>query len=160
MSSYLNFQGFAQYLAHIRHLLNFFFFQWMNLPCKFVYALRTKLHIWLISRYPVPSRCSITIAMTKWLQNTKKCKILLSGYRWGLGTAIKEEFPLWLSGLRTQLVSTRMQVWSLALLSGLRIQCCLKLLRRSGRSSDLVLLWLWRRPATTVLIQPLAWELP
>ena len=26
--------------------------------------------------------------------------------------------------------------------------------------SDLVLLWLWRRPAAAALIQPLAWELP
>ena len=25
---------------------------------------------------------------------------------------------------------------------------------------DLALLWLWRRPATAALIQPLAWELP
>ena len=25
-------------------------------------------------------------------------------------------------------------------------------------SSDLVLLWLWRRPAATILIKPLAWE--
>ena len=30
-----------------------------------------------------------------------------------------------------------------------------------GRFSlDLVLLWLWRRPVATALIQPLAWELP
>ena len=28
------------------------------------------------------------------------------------------------------------------------------------RSSDPMLLWLWRRPVATVLIQPLAWELP
>ena len=27
-------------------------------------------------------------------------------------------------------------------------------------SSDLVLLWLWCRPAATALIQPLAWEPP
>ena len=26
--------------------------------------------------------------------------------------------------------------------------------------SDLMLLWLWRRQATTALIRPLAWELP
>ena len=39
----------------------------------------------------------------------------------------KQEFPLWLSGLRTQLMSMRMWVQSLALLSGLRIQCCHKL---------------------------------
>ena len=34
------------------------------------------------------------------------------------------EFPLWFSRLRTHVVSLRMQVWSLASLSGLRIQCC------------------------------------
>ena len=28
------------------------------------------------------------------------------------------------------------------------------------RGSDPVLLWLWRRPATTALIRPLAWEPP
>ena len=28
------------------------------------------------------------------------------------------------------------------------------------RGSDLVLLWLWRRPVATALIQPLAWEPP
>ena len=30
--------------------------------------------------------------------------------------------------------------------------------RRHG--SDLALLWLWHRPAATILIRPLAWELP
>ena len=34
------------------------------------------------------------------------------------------EFPLWLSGLRTQLVSMRTKVWSLASISGLRIRRC------------------------------------
>ena len=28
------------------------------------------------------------------------------------------------------------------------------------RSLDLALLWLWRRPATTALMRPLAWEPP
>ena len=28
------------------------------------------------------------------------------------------------------------------------------------RGSDPMLLWLWRRPAATALIQPLAWEPP
>ena len=28
------------------------------------------------------------------------------------------------------------------------------------RGSDLALLWLWRRPATTALIRPLAWKPP
>ena len=31
---------------------------------------------------------------------------------------------------------------------------------RHRRGSDPELLWLWRRPAATALIQPLAWELP
>ena len=50
-----------------------------------------------------------------------------------LKNAIYQEFPLWLSGLRTWVVSMRMQVWSL---------------------------WLWYRPASVAPIQPLAWELP
>ena len=37
------------------------------------------------------------------------------------------EFPLWFSGKQTQLASMTMQVGSLALLSGLRIQCCREL---------------------------------
>ena len=36
----------------------------------------------------------------------------------------KQEFPLWLSRLRTRLISKRMRVRSLALLSGLTIWCC------------------------------------
>ena len=36
----------------------------------------------------------------------------------------KEEFPLWLSGLTTRLVSLRLQVQPLAPISGLRIWCC------------------------------------
>ena len=40
------------------------------------------------------------------------------------------EFPLWLSGLRTRPVSMRTWVQSLALLSGLRIQLCHRLLCR------------------------------
>ena len=51
------------------------------------------------------------------------------------------EFPLWLSGLQTQLVSTRMQVWSLVLLSGLWIWCFCEL---------------WCRLAAAAWIQPLA----
>ena len=41
-----------------------------------------------------------------------------------------EEFPLWLTRLRTQLVSMRMWVPSLALLSELRIQICCELWHR------------------------------
>ena len=41
------------------------------------------------------------------------------------------EFPLWLSRLRTQLVTTKMRVQSLALLRSLRIQHCHELWYRS-----------------------------
>ena len=47
----------------------------------------------------------------------------------------------------------RMQVRSLASLSGLRIWCCHELWCRSWRSSDPGLLWLWYRPAAASLIQ-------
>ena len=57
------------------------------------------------------------------------------------------EFPLLFSGLQTQLVSMRMQAGSLALLSGLRIQCCHEL-------------WLWCRLVAVAPIRPLAWEPP
>ena len=49
--------------------------------------------------------------------------------------------------------SMRLEVRSLASLSGLRIQHC----RRRG--SDLEL-WLWCRLAAVALISPLAWETP
>ena len=41
-----------------------------------------------------------------------------------------EAFLLWLSRLRTQLVSMRIRIPSLASLRGLRIQCCHKLQHR------------------------------
>ena len=57
----------------------------------------------------------------------------------------------------------RMRVRSLASLSelvsqapGVAVSCGVG--RRRG--SDLVLLWLWCRPAAEALIQPLAWESP
>ena len=67
------------------------------------------------------------------------------------------EFPLWLSRLQTQLVSMRMRVWTLALLSGLRMLSCAVVNHRCG--SDPVLQWLWHRPVATALIQPLAREI-
>ena len=70
------------------------------------------------------------------------------------------EFPLWLSRLRTQLVSMRMQVRSLASLSGLRIQHCHELLYSSKTWLSLDLPLLWYRQAAFTLIQTLAWELP
>ena len=54
----------------------------------------------------------------------------------------------------------RFWVRSLALLSGLRIWRCHELWIGFRRGSDLTLLWLWRRPAATAPIGPLAWEPP
>ena len=54
----------------------------------------------------------------------------------------------------------RLQVQSPALLSGLEIRRCRDCGVGSRRSSDPSLLWLWRRPAATARIWPLAWEPP
>ena len=57
----------------------------------------------------------------------------------------KRDFLSWLSGWQIQLVSMRMQIQSLALLGGLRIQHYHEP---------------WYRLAATAPIQPLAWEPP
>ena len=59
---------------------------------------------------------------------------------------------------QTWLVSMRMQVWSLASLSGLRIRRCHGVDHRHG--SDPMLLLLWHRLAAVAPIRPLAWEHP
>ena len=59
-----------------------------------------------------------------------------------------------------RLVSMRMQIWSLASLSGLRIRHYVSWSVGGRRGSDLALLWLWYRSAATALFWPLAWELP
>ena len=67
---------------------------------------------------------------------------------------------MWFSGLRTQLLSMKMRVQSLAFLSWLRtgvaVSCSLG--HRCGL--DLLVLWLEHGQAATALIQRLAWELP
>ena len=71
------------------------------------------------------------------------------------------ECPLWLSGLRTQLVSMNIQVRSLALLNGLKdpvLPQAVVVVCRCGL--DPMLLWLWCSLAAAALIRPLAWELP
>ena len=57
-------------------------------------------------------------------------------------------------------MSMRMQVRSLALLSGLGygVATSCEVGHRCG--SDMALLWLLRRVATAALIRPLTWELP
>ena len=54
----------------------------------------------------------------------------------------------------------RMQVQSLASLSGLRIRHCCELWYRLQTRLGSVLLWLWYRQAAAAPIQPLAWEPP
>ena len=55
------------------------------------------------------------------------------------------ELPLWLSGLRTQLISMKMWVGSLALLSGLRIQHCHKLWHMLQMQLRSIVARLWHR---------------
>ena len=64
-----------------------------------------------------------------------------------------QEFPLWLSEFRT-LNSVRMQVLSLASLSGLRIQYCHSCSVGCRRGSDLVLPWLWQKPQPQLQYDP------
>ena len=57
--------------------------------------------------------------------------------------------------------TTRLWVWSLASLIGLRIWHCHGLWYTGHRrGSDLALLWLWCRPAAVIPIRALAWEPP
>ena len=64
------------------------------------------------------------------------------------------EFLLWLSGLRTQLVSTRMQVSSPASLSGLRIPHLLQAVCRSQMWLRSGVPMLWRRPRLRLQFNP------
>ena len=63
--------------------------------------------------------------------------------------------PIVAKQIRNQLVTIRLRVLSLALISGLSIQHC-----REQWYSRSVLLWLWHRLAAVALIRPLAWEPP
>ena len=55
----------------------------------------------------------------------------------------------------------RLQVWSLALFSGLRIwHCQVNYIVGCRCGSDPAFLWLWYRPTAAALIWSLAWELP
>ena len=67
------------------------------------------------------------------------------------------EFPLWLSRLRTQLVSMRMRVQSLASLSGLKISIDTSSSLGHRYGLDPLLLWLWYRPVAAALFLSLDW---
>ena len=54
----------------------------------------------------------------------------------------------------------RMWVWSLALLSELRIRCCRELWCRSKTQFGSQVSWLWCRPVAVAPTGPLAWEPP
>ena len=87
----------------------------------------------------------------------------------GVVAAEMARIKIWFGGVPTlaqgkqiRLVTMRLCVQSLALLSGLRVQHCLAVSCGVGRrwGSHPALLWLWCRPTATAPIQPLAWELP
>ena len=81
--------------------------------------------------------------------NSVSLLVWFKGGRWGV-------FPLWLSGLRTLLVSMRMWVQTLASLSGLRIWPCHVLQRLRSQMGLVVWLWLWCRLAVEApILSPL-----
>ena len=65
-----------------------------------------------------------------------------------------------LAGLGSDIASVRMQILSLASLSGLRIRHCCRMWCRSQMQLGSVLLWLWHRLTATAPIGPLSQELP
>ena len=67
---------------------------------------------------------------------------------------------MWFRRLRTRLVSMRMCVQSLALISGLGYGVAVSRGVGHRPSLDLALLWLGCSQAATALIRPLIWELP
>ena len=77
-----------------------------------------------------------------------------------LSKVIFSEFLSWLSSLRTQLVSMRIWIWSLALLSVLRIWRCCELWCRSQMRLGSCVARLWCKLAATAPTWPLAWEPP
>ena len=70
------------------------------------------------------------------------------------------EFPSWLSGNESDQHpwGRRFDPWPRSVGQGSSVSMSCGVGHRCG--SDLALLWLWRRPKTTVPIRPLAWELP
>ena len=111
------------------------------------YGVKTRIHVPLIDNNNPPRK------------NEASTVDLISCTGSSLKT-LRSSLWLWLSRLRTQLGSMRMRVGSLVSLRGLRMWCCHE--HNAGRRSDwdLVLLWLWSRPAAAAPIQHLAWELP
>ena len=73
---------------------------------------------------------------------------------------LQEEFLLWLSRLRTRLVSMRKQVRCLASFGGQGSGVAMSWAASHRHGSDLALLRLWRRLAPAAPIRPRAWELP
>ena len=70
------------------------------------------------------------------------------------------EVPTVAQWKQIRLVSMRMWVWSLALLSGLRTCIAMSCVAGHRLGWDPLLLWLWHRPADVAPIWPPTWELP
>ena len=68
--------------------------------------------------------------------------------------------PVMVQRKQIRLGTMRLQVRSLASLSGLRIGIALSCCVGCRHSSDLALLWLWCRQAARALIRSLVWEPP
>ena len=92
--------------------------------------------------------CFCLIIITEYLksrQSTEKWEAPLAPYVWKTIFQYQNGVPVVAQWKRIQLGTMRLQVRTLASLSGLRIWHCHEL---------------WCRPAATALIKPLAWEPP
>ena len=87
-------------------------------------------------------------------------QILFENLKYFMNFAFEKlwEFPSW--PRRTQLESMRLQIQSLASLSGLRMCCCCELWCSLQMQLGSCVAMAVGRPAAVVPIQPLAWELP
>ena len=82
----------------------------------------------------------------------------LLSYCFSILNILKLGVPTMAEWKQIWLVTMKMQVQSLASLSGLRSSIAVSCPVGYRHSSDLALLWMWHRPAAIAPIWPLAWE--
>ena len=86
--------------------------------------------------------------------------VTIMGFSLQASTVTVWGVPIMVQPKRIQLGTMRLQVRSLASLSGLRISVAMSCGVDHRCGWDLTLLWLWCRPAATASIGPLAWKPP
>ena len=141
----------CEWLAEICHIINVLFCIQRK---RKIQIYKNLMHCFV--------RIQLFTAIIIWYQNCwpylKSAQIPKFRYYISSSKELCQGVPIVLSGLRTWLISMRMQVQSLASLSGLRIWSCSELCGGRRCSLDPMLLSLWCRPAAVALIWPLPWN--